>query len=70
LTPLLSRFFINRRTLQLDERPELKHALAIYIEDNKDSNLADVLVQYDKPDMLNVQLDQSSTQETHHATGQ
>lgn len=70
LTPLLTRFFINRRTLQLDERPALKHALAIYIEDNKDSNLADVLVQYDKPDMLNVQLDQSSTQETHHATGQ
>ena len=70
LSPLLTRFFINRRTLQLDERPELKHALAIYIEDNKDSNLADVLVQYDKPDMLNVQLDQSSTQETHHATGQ
>ena len=70
LTPLLTRFFVNRSTLQLDERPELKHALAIYIEDNKDSNLADVLVQYDKPDMLNVQLDQSSTQETHHATGQ
>lgn len=70
LTPLLTQFFVNRSTLRLDEQPALKHALSIYIQDNKDSNLSDVLLQNDKPDRLNVQSDQSSTKETHHATGQ
>lgn len=70
LTPLLTQFFINRSTLHLDEQPALKHALSIYIQDNKDTNLADVLLQNDKPDKLNVQSELGSTKETHHATGQ
>lgn len=70
LKPLFERFFINRQALQLDVRPELKHALTMYIADNKDSKLSDVLLQYDKSDMLKVQLAQSSTTETHHAKGQ
>lgn len=70
MTPLLTRFFVNRRTLRLDEQPALKRALSIYIQDNKDSNLGDVLLQNDKSDKLNVQSDQSSTKETQHVTGQ
>jgi membrane protein len=70
LTPLLRQFFVNRNTLHLDEQPALKHALSIYIQDNKDSKLSDVLLQNDKPYTLNVQSEQSSTKETHHATGQ
>lgn len=57
MTPLLTRFFVNRRTLRLDEQPALKRALSIYIQDNKDSNLGDVLLQNDKSDKLNVQSD-------------
>jgi hypothetical protein len=70
LTPLLAQFFVNRRTLQLDEQPALKHALSIYIQDNQDSILGDVLLQNDNTNKLNVQSDQSSKKETHHATGQ
>lgn len=70
LTPLLAQLFVNRRTLQLDEQPALKHALSIYIQDNQDSILGDVLLQNDNTDKLNVQSDQSSKKETHHATGQ
>lgn len=57
LTPLLEHFFINRRSLHLDDQPALKQALAIYIQNNQDSNLADVLLQNDKPDKLVVQSD-------------
>jgi len=70
LTPLFMQCFINRRTLHLDDHPALKLALSTYIQDNKDTNLSDVLLQNDKLDKLNVQSNQSSTQETHHAKGQ
>lgn len=70
LTPLLAQLFVNRHTLQLDEQPALKHALSIYIQDNQDSMLGDVLLQNDNTDKLNVQSVQSSKKETHHATGQ
>lgn len=49
LTPLLKKFFVNRRILGLDVRPALKNALSAYIQDNKDTNLSDVLLQNDKP---------------------
>lgn len=70
LTPLLKRAFINRRILNLDAQPALKKALCMYIQDNKDSMLADVLLQNDKREVLNVQSEPSSTKETHHVKGQ
>jgi len=70
LTPLFMQCFINRRSLCLDDHPALKLAMSTYIQNNKDTNLSDVLLQNDKLDKLNVQSEQSSTQETHHAKGQ
>lgn len=70
LTPLLKRAFINRRILSLDTHPALKKALCMYIQDNKDSMLADVLLQNDKKEELIVQSEPSSTKETHHVKGQ
>lgn len=70
LNPLLTRFFLNRSSLQLDEKPMLKKALIDFIEQNKDTMLSDVLMQNDKPEALAVQSEKSSTQETYHAKGQ
>jgi len=70
LTPLLDHFFINRRALHLEENTALKDALVLYLQNNQDSNLADVLLQNDKANLVAVQSYKSSTKETHHVTGQ
>jgi hypothetical protein len=61
---------VNRSPLKLEENPALKQALLLYLTDNQDSFLADVLLQNDKSDTLTVQSDKSSTKETHYVTGQ
>ncbi len=70
INPLIMRLLVNRSHLKLDENPALKQALLAYLKDNQDSILANVLLQNDKSDTLNVQSDKSSTKETHHVTGQ
>lgn len=70
MKPLLKKMIVNRHELRLDEQPALKHALAVYLQDNDDSKLGDVLLQNDKPDLHGLQSSQSSTKETHHVTGQ
>ncbi len=70
INPLIKRFLVNRSNLKLEENPALKQALLLYLKDNQDSILADVLLQNDKSDTLTVQLDKSSTKETQHVTGQ
>jgi hypothetical protein len=39
----------------LDESPALKQALLLYLKDNQDSVLADVLLHNDKSDTLTLQ---------------
>jgi membrane protein len=70
VNPLIKRLLVNRSPLKLEENPALKQALLLYLKDNKDSFLADVLLQNDKSDTLTVQSDKSSTKETHYVTGQ
>ena len=70
INPLIKRLLVNRSPLKLEENPALKQALLVYLKDNQDSILADVLLQNDKSDTLTVQSDKSSTKETHHVTGQ
>ncbi len=70
VNPLIKRLLVNRSPLKLEENPALKQALLVYLKDNQDSILADVLLQNDKSDTLTVQSDKSSTKETHHVTGQ
>ena len=61
MKPLLKKMIVNRRELKLDEQPALKHALVVYLQDNDDSKLRDVLLQNDKPDLHGLQSSQSST---------
>jgi membrane protein len=70
INPLIKRLLVNRSPLKLEENPALKQALLVYLKDNQDSILADVLLQNDKSDTLTVQSDKSSTKETHHVAGQ
>ena len=70
MKPLLKKMIVNRRALKLDEQPALKHALLVYLQDNQNSNLADVLLQNDKLDWPPLQSSKSSTKETHHVTRQ
>ncbi len=70
INPLIKRFLVNRSHLHLDDNPALKQALLLYLKDNQDSILADVLLQNDKSDTVNVQSDKSSIKETQHVTGQ
>jgi membrane protein len=70
VNPLIKRLLVNRSPLKLEENPALKQALLLYLTDNQDSFLADVLLQNDKSDTLTVQSDKSSTKETHYVTGQ
>jgi membrane protein len=70
INPLIKRLLVNRSNLKLEENPALKQALLLYLKDNQDSILANVLLQNDKSDTLTVQSDKSSTKETHHVTGQ
>ncbi len=70
VNPLIKRLLVNRSPLKLEENPALKQALLVYLKDNQDSILADVLLQNDKSDTLTVQSDKSSTKETHHVAGQ
>jgi membrane protein len=69
INPLIKRLLVNRSPLKLEENPALKQALLVYLKDNQDSILADVLLQNDKSDTLTVQSDKSSTKETHHVAG-
>ncbi|CAN1494895.1 Rbn Ribonuclease BN family enzyme [Burkholderiaceae bacterium] len=70
INPLIKRLLVNRSPLKLEENPALKQALLLYLKDNQDSILADVLLQNDKSDTLTVQSNKSSTKETHHVAGQ
>ena len=70
INPLIKKLLVNRSPLKLEENPALKQALLVYLKDNQDSILADVLLQNDKSDTLTVQSDKSSTKETHHVAGQ
>jgi membrane protein len=55
VNPLIKRLLVNRSPLKLEENPALKQALLLYLTDNQDSFLADVLLQNDKSDTLTVQ---------------
>ena len=70
INPLIKKLLVNRSDLKLDQNPALKNALLLYLDHNQDSILADVLLQNDKSDTVNVQSGKSSTKETHHVTGQ
>jgi membrane protein len=55
INPLIKRLLVNRSHLNLDESPALKQALLLYLKDNQDSVLADVLLHNDKSDTLTLQ---------------
>lgn len=55
INPLIKRLLVNRSHLNSDESPALKQALLLYLKDNQDSVLADVLLHNDKSDTLTLQ---------------
>lgn len=55
MTPLVKKLLIDRSHLRLDAQPPLQQALVHYLLDDQDSSLADVLLQNDSTDPLNVQ---------------
>lgn len=55
VAPLVKKLLIDRSHLKLDAHPPLKQALVHYLLDDQDSSLADVLLQNDSTDPLNVQ---------------